>query len=221
MVTKTASKSNIEPSCLLKRGRLYVGNLPLGFYHEALKEYFSQFGKVTKVRVERSKRFGGFKGYAFVEFENTEVAQIAADATNNYIIDKKILKTRCITPEDQHVKRLRGRKTFETFKTPNSVPNACLVAAAGQSRKRLTKKREMYLNLHEKLSEFGIELEEIPINLASLDERIAEAKDRNKRIQKMKEENKAKKTLQVKIQNHAKLKKQKSEEHEKKRRKKR
>ena len=37
----------------------------------------------------------------------------------------------------------------------------------------------------------------------------------------MKEENKAKKTLQVKIQNHRKLKKQKSEEPEKKRRKKR
>ena len=71
-----------------------------------------------------------------------------------------------------------------------------------------------YLNL-------VFELEEIPINLASLDERIAEAKDRNKRNQKMKEENKANKTLQLKIQNHRKLKKQKFEEHEKKRRKKR
>ena len=216
MVNKTASKSNVDPPSLSKRGRLYVGNLPFGFYHEALKEYFSQFGKVTKVRVERSKRTGGFKGYAFVEFENTEVAQIAADATNNYIIDKKILKARCITPEDQHVKRLRGRKTFETFKTPTSVQNTNLVAAVGQSKKRLMKKREMYLNLHEKLSEFGIELDEIPINLASLDERIAETKDRNKRIQKLKEENKAKKTLQVKIQKHRKLKKQKSEKHEKK-----
>ena len=216
MVTKTASKANIDPPSLSKRGRLYVGNLPFGFYHEALKEYFSQFGKVTKVRVERSKRTGGFKGYAFVEFENTEVAQIAADATNNYIIDKKILKARYITPEDQHVKRLRGRKTFETFKTPTSVQNTNLVAAVGQSKRRLMKKREMYLNLHEKLSEFGIELDEIPINLASLDERIAETKDRNKRIQKLKEENKAKKTLQVKIQKHRKLKKQKSEQHEQK-----
>merc|ERR1711936_879177 len=79
------------------RGRMYVGHLPFGFYDEALKKYFSQFGRVTKVRAERSMKTGGYKGYGFVEFENKEVAKIAAEATDNYIIDNKILVARYIS----------------------------------------------------------------------------------------------------------------------------
>lgn len=36
-------------------------------------EYFSQFGKVTKVRLSRNKKSGKSKGYAFLEFSSAEV----------------------------------------------------------------------------------------------------------------------------------------------------
>lgn len=39
-----------------------------------------QFGKVTKVRVSRSKKTARAKGYAFLEFASAEVAKIAAGA---------------------------------------------------------------------------------------------------------------------------------------------
>lgn len=39
----------------------------------ACAEYFSQFGKVTKVRLSRNKKNGKSKGYAFLEFSSTEV----------------------------------------------------------------------------------------------------------------------------------------------------
>ena len=36
-------------------------------------KYFSQFGTVTNLRLARSKRTGGSKGYGWVEFEDKEV----------------------------------------------------------------------------------------------------------------------------------------------------
>lgn len=37
------------------RGIVYIGHLPHGFYEEQMQDYFKQFGKVTRVRVARSK----------------------------------------------------------------------------------------------------------------------------------------------------------------------
>lgn len=38
------------------RGVIYIGHIPHGFFEAEMKEYFEQFGKVTKVRVARSKK---------------------------------------------------------------------------------------------------------------------------------------------------------------------
>lgn len=39
-----------------RKGIVYVGHIPHGFYEEQMKQYFKQFGNVTRVRVARSKR---------------------------------------------------------------------------------------------------------------------------------------------------------------------
>ncbi|XP_044762574.1 MKI67 FHA domain-interacting nucleolar phosphoprotein-like [Coccinella septempunctata] len=71
------------------RGLIYVGHIPHGFYEEEMKEYFSQFGRVTNVKVCRSKISGKSKGYGFIEFSTPEVANIAAETMNNYLMFKK------------------------------------------------------------------------------------------------------------------------------------
>lgn len=38
------------------RGVVYLGHLPHGFFEEQIKDYFKQFGSVTRVRVSRSKK---------------------------------------------------------------------------------------------------------------------------------------------------------------------
>merc|ERR1712131_347619 len=53
----------------LSPGVVYVSHLPNGLFERELKEYVEQFGKVTRLRLSRSKRTGGSKGYAFVEFD--------------------------------------------------------------------------------------------------------------------------------------------------------
>ncbi|GLH03158.1 RNA-binding protein 8A [Gryllus bimaculatus] len=80
-----------------KRGMIYVAHLPAGFYENELQNYFNQFGRVTNVRLERSKKTGRSKGYAFVEFESSAVAKIAAETMNNYIMFNRILKAEFVT----------------------------------------------------------------------------------------------------------------------------
>lgn len=79
---------------------MYIKHLPHGFFEEQLKSYFTQFGAVTRLRLARSTRTLGSKGYAFIEFKYPEVAQIAAEAMNNYIMFKQIIKTAYIAPEN-------------------------------------------------------------------------------------------------------------------------
>ncbi|XP_034937583.1 MKI67 FHA domain-interacting nucleolar phosphoprotein [Chelonus insularis] len=92
-----------------ERGIIYIGHIPHGFYEPQMKEYFSQFGVVTNVRVSRSKITGKSKGYGFVEFAHSEVAKIAAESMNNYLMFGRLVKTEYIPPEKQHDKYFSGR----------------------------------------------------------------------------------------------------------------
>ncbi|XP_064644110.1 MKI67 FHA domain-interacting nucleolar phosphoprotein-like [Lineus longissimus] len=91
-----------------KRGVLYVGHIPHGFFENQMRNFFKQFGKVTRLRLSRSKRTGGSKGYGFVEFEYAEVAKVAADTMNNYLMFEKLLKCEFMPPEKVHESIFKG-----------------------------------------------------------------------------------------------------------------
>jgi len=84
------------------RGVIYIGHLPHGFYEEQLRKYFAQFGEVTRVRVSRSRKTGGSRGYAFVEFLHDSVAKVAAESMNNYLMFERILKCHVVPKEKVH-----------------------------------------------------------------------------------------------------------------------
>ncbi|XP_063824345.1 MKI67 FHA domain-interacting nucleolar phosphoprotein-like isoform X1 [Ostrinia nubilalis] len=92
-----------------QRGLVYLGHIPHGFYENEMTQYFKQFGVVTNVRVIRSKRTGHSKGFAFVEFKDTAVAEIVAETMNNYLMGKRLIKAAYIPPEKQ---RIHARRKF-------------------------------------------------------------------------------------------------------------
>jgi len=83
------------------RGVILVKNLPHGFFEEQLKAFFTQIGKVTRVRLVRSRKTTRSRGFAFVEFQYPEVAQIAAETINNYMMFRKMIKAFYIPPAEQ------------------------------------------------------------------------------------------------------------------------
>ena len=98
---------------------LYIGRIPHGFYEEQMKEYFSQFGNVTRLRLARNKKVNHFpvlkclsinchlqtgrsKHYGFIEFDSSSVAEIVSETMNNYLLSGHLLQCKLIAPEKLH-----------------------------------------------------------------------------------------------------------------------
>ncbi|KAG7215744.1 hypothetical protein INR49_021965 [Caranx melampygus] len=108
---KSAKAHSLTP------GVIYVGHLPVGLFEPQLKSYFEQFGKVTRLRLSRSKKTGGSKGYAFIEFDCDEVAKIVAETMNNYLMGERLIQCHVIPPEKVHEKMFVGSR--RQFKKPS------------------------------------------------------------------------------------------------------
>lgn len=111
-VKKAKNKNAFDP-IKANRGVVFIKHIPHGFYEQQLKDYFSQFGAVTRTRVARSDRSGKSKGYAYVEFSVPEVAEIAAQTMDNYLMFKQVLKTAYIAPEQQKFNYFRTTVRME------------------------------------------------------------------------------------------------------------
>ncbi|XP_076627035.1 MKI67 FHA domain-interacting nucleolar phosphoprotein [Colletes latitarsis] len=107
--TKRIRRNEINRRKKNPRGIVYIGHIPHGFYEDEIKSYFEQFGQVTRVRVARSKKNGRSRGYGYVEFVFPEVAKIAAETMNNYLMCSRLLKATYIPPEEQHLGFFHGR----------------------------------------------------------------------------------------------------------------
>lgn len=90
------------------RGVVYLGHLPHGFYEGQLSSYLSQFGTVKRLRLSRSKRTGRSKGYAFVEFEHLEVAQIVVETMNDYLLSGRLIKAEVVDQSKVHRRMWEG-----------------------------------------------------------------------------------------------------------------
>ncbi|KAJ6638348.1 MKI67 FHA domain-interacting nucleolar phosphoprotein-like, partial [Pseudolycoriella hygida] len=110
---KRVNKHAFDP-IKANRGVVLLKNIPHGFYEDEMRKYFGQFGLVTRVRLARSQRTGRSKGFAYIEFSVPEVAKIAADTMNNYMMFKHVLKTVYIPPEKQTFNYFRKDVTFIT-----------------------------------------------------------------------------------------------------------
>ncbi|TPX33307.1 hypothetical protein SmJEL517_g03719 [Synchytrium microbalum] len=81
-------------------GVIYLGRIPHGFYEREMKTYFTQFGKVSRLKLSRNKKTGHSKHYAFIEFEDAEVAKIVAETMHNYLMMNCLLQCKFM-PEDE------------------------------------------------------------------------------------------------------------------------
>lgn len=91
-----ASSTSVPKS---KQAVLRVAKLPSEYSEKEIRAFFSQFGGIRKLRLSRSTRTARSRCYAFIQMELPEVAQIAAEATNNYFIGGKPISVEVMNPE--------------------------------------------------------------------------------------------------------------------------
>ncbi|KAF5742567.1 RNA-binding (RRM/RBD/RNP motifs) family protein isoform 1 [Tripterygium wilfordii] len=100
---------------------IYIGGIPHGFYETEMEgmqqtyaitvvatAYFSQFGKIKRLRIARNKKTVKSKHFGFIEFEAPGVAEIVADCMHNYLLFEHLLQVHVIPPEHVHPKLWRG-----------------------------------------------------------------------------------------------------------------
>lgn len=105
-----------------------------------MKKYFSQFGKINKLRLSRNKKTGASKHYAFVEFASTEVADIVARTMDNYLMFGHILKCKLIPDDQVHPDLFKG--AGQRFKVDPRNKKAGLAMERGAERAQWEKRVE-------------------------------------------------------------------------------
>ncbi|KAI0142394.1 hypothetical protein F4776DRAFT_661462 [Hypoxylon sp. NC0597] len=85
-----------------ERGVVYIGRLPHGFYEHEMRSYFSQFGKIERLRMSRNKKTGASKHFAFIEFASAPVAEVVAKTMDNYLLFGRILKVKVVPKSQIH-----------------------------------------------------------------------------------------------------------------------
>ncbi|CAM6094629.1 unnamed protein product [Calypogeia fissa] len=96
---------------------LNVGRVPHGFYEKQMKEFFEQFGTISKLRISCNKQTGKSKHYGFIQFEVPEVAAIGAESMNNYLLMESMLQVKLVPLNKLHHKMWVGaNRKFKVFK---------------------------------------------------------------------------------------------------------
>lgn len=90
--TTNNTTDDTQPSTTIG-STLYVGNLPFRANEHAVRELFSEHGKVVSVRLMKDKRTGKRKGYGFVEMAENKPDKIIA-ALNDSTFQERTLKVR-------------------------------------------------------------------------------------------------------------------------------
>ena len=125
-----------------KPGTVYIGRVPHGFFEQQMREYFSQFGDITRLRLSRNKRTGASKHFAFIEFKLEEVAKIVAETMDNYLMFGHILKCKFAPDESLHPNVWKGANT-KYRKIPHAkLEQARLTAPQSEEKWRQRNERE-------------------------------------------------------------------------------
>ena len=142
-------------------GVVYVGRIPHGFYEHEMREYFSQFGDISRLRLSRSQKTGASRHYAFVEFTSAGVAKIVADTMDNYLMFGHILKCKVLAKEQLHESLWKGaNKRFKAVPW-NKIEGRKFEMGLGREQwaGRIEEEKKRRASKNEKTKEIGYEFE--------------------------------------------------------------
>jgi nucleolar protein 15 len=142
-------------------GAVYVGRIPHGFYENEMRQYFSQFGIITKLRLSRNRKTGRSKHFAFLEFESHEVAKIVAETMDNYLMYGHILKCKYVQPEALHPDTFKGANKRFRVAPHNRMEKRALEAPKTESQwaKKNVKEQTKREKKAEKLKAIGYDID--------------------------------------------------------------
>ena len=126
-----------------KKGVIYLGHIPHGFYEDQMRSFFSQFGEVTRLRLSRNKKTGRSKSYAYIEFDSAEDASIVARTMNGYILVGRVLVCHTIPAKKVHPDLFKGAEGKFKLKPWRLIAKQRQNADRNDEQKEKMKKRAL------------------------------------------------------------------------------
>lgn len=71
---------------------IYVGNISFKTTEDELKDFFAQYGEITRVKIVKDRETGRSQGYGFVEMADDAAAEGAISALNGKELDGRALR---------------------------------------------------------------------------------------------------------------------------------
>jgi RNA recognition motif-containing protein len=126
-----------------------------------MRQYFSQFGTINKLRLSRNRKTGHSKHFAFMEFESSHVAKIVAETMDNYLMFGHILKCKYVPPESLHPETFKGANKRFRVAPHNKMEQRALEAPKSESHwiKKNSKEQTKREKKAEKLKAMGYDIE--------------------------------------------------------------
>ncbi|KAJ8960411.1 hypothetical protein NQ318_013691 [Aromia moschata] len=152
------------------RGLIHVAHIPHGFYETEMKNYFKQFGAITNIKVCRSRKNGNSKGFGYVEFLHPDVAKIAAETMNNYLMFKKRIIAEYVPFEKRPKGLFKGKASIPTHYSSKVRRDKQILANStidskthlARSKSRLSKLKKKMQRLQDAGIDGNIELTNLP-----------------------------------------------------------
>mmetsp|Transcript_21033 Transcript_21033/g.30380 ORF Transcript_21033/g.30380 Transcript_21033/m.30380 type:complete len:177 (-) Transcript_21033:78-608(-) len=144
------SKQQTDDSCVV-----YLGHIAHGFYETELRKFFSQFGKVKRLKLFRNKKTLASRGHAFIEFENSSTAETVAEALDGYFLSDRQLVCHVVPTSKHHEGMFLPPKPQAT--TEESEESAPVGDENEVSEKTISRATRRQKQKQERLKELGID----------------------------------------------------------------
>jgi len=144
----------------MRSGFVQLSHIPHGLFEPQMRDYFSQFGKVAKVKLVRNKRTNRSKSVGFVQYADENDAKMAASAMNNYLMFDKILKCKFLSKDEIKPGALRWGKR----KKSNPKRRALLAAERHNKPKTDAQVADLKSKMSAKLKKSNAKLKNLGID---------------------------------------------------------
>ena len=167
----TSSNSSSKPDITTNSAVIYLGHIAHGFYEKEMRKFFGQFGKVKRLKLFRSQKSGKSKGYAFIEFEDAEVAGVAAESMHGYFLHERQLVCHVIPLSKIHAgmfmpqkKKGQAKKATDSLEDFEKMFDENIKSdddgiKAESARKQVEQYLKMQMKKTEKLKSMGIDFD--------------------------------------------------------------
>eukprot|EP01034_Spumella_vulgaris_P035641 gene35641-43946_t len=125
-----------------------------------MRKFFSQFGLVKRIKLFRSAKTGGSKGFAFVEFESSDTASTVAEAMDGYYLLERQIVSHVVPLAKHHEGMFKSSKRVKDDESSDDETDPALPEVTEKSEeKSAARVRKSLRNKQQKLNDLGIDFQ--------------------------------------------------------------